>query len=274
MLFAENFAEARQEGIQVIHDQYPYTCNMTTLNACMPPWYFENGFRSMTEKLKDPEFRKKLRAEMEDASTPYDNYYLNAGGFGGVYVYSASKTPQAEGKFITEYAREIGKDEWEAFFDLCMENNCETGGVFSSMCEEDVCEIIRDPYCIVGSDGLTRSWKEKGHPRASGTFPHAITFFVKEKGILTLEQVIHKMTGLTAECLSVKNKGRIRDGYDADLLIFDYERLKDTATYSNPNSITEGIDYVFVNGELVWHDGQFTGLTPGRMLCHWERREG
>lgn len=266
--------EARQEGIQVICDQYPYTCNMTTLNACMPPWYFENGFRSMTDKLKSPEFRKKLRAEMEDASTPYDNYYLNAGGWGGVYVYSASKTPLAEGKFITEYARETGKDEWEAFFDLCVENNCETGGVFSSMCDEDVCEIIRDPYCIVGSDGLTRSWQEKGHPRASGTFPHAITYFVKEKGILTLEEAIHKMTGLTAEYLLVKNKGLIREGYDADLLIFDYDRLQDTATYSNSNSITEGIDYVFVGGEVVWHDKEFTGRTPGRVLGHGNRLQG
>lgn len=260
--------DARAEGIQVICDQYPYTCNMTTLNVCMPPWYFENGFRSMTEKLKDRKFRETIKAEMENPETPYDNYYLNAGGWGGVYVYSASKTPEAEGKFITEYASEIGKDPWETFFDLCVANNCETGGVYSSMCDEDVCEIILDPYCIVGSDGLTRSWSEKGHPRASGTFPHAITYFVKEKGIMTLEQVIHKMTGLTAEYLLIKNKGLIRDGYDADLLIFDYDRLQDTATYSNSNSITEGIDYVFVNGQLVYHDKQFTGVTPGRMIRH------
>ena len=260
--------EAREEGIQVICDQYPYTCNMTTLNACMPPWYFENGFRSMTEKLKDPEFREKLRAEMENPETPYDNYYLNAGGWKGVYVYSSPKTPQAEGKFITEYAEEIGKDPWEAFFDLCVANNCETGGVYSSMCDEDVCEIIQDPYCVVGSDGLTRSWKEKGHPRASGTFPHAITYFVKEKKIMSLEEIIHKMTGQTAEYLLVKNKGFIRQGYDADLLVFDYDRLQDTATYSNPNSVTEGIDYVFVNGELVYHDKQFTGAAPGRMIRH------
>ena len=260
--------EARAEGIQVICDQYPYTCNMTTLNACMPPWYFENGFSSMTEKLKDQEFRKKLRAEIEDPNTPYDNYYLNAGGWSGVYVYSSPKTPDAEGKFITEYAQEIGKDPWEAFFDLCVANNCETGGVYSSMCDEDVCEIIQDPYCVVGSDDLTRSWKEKGHPRASGTFPHTITYFVKEKGILTLEQAIHKMTGLTAEYLLVKNKGLIRNGYDADILIFDEERFRDTATYRNSNSITEGLDYVFVNGQLVYHDKKFTGAMPGRLIRH------
>ena len=94
---------------------------------------------------------------------------------------------------------------------MCVANNCETGGVYSSMCDEDVCEIIRDPYCIVGSDGLTRSWKEKGHPRASGTFPHVITYFVKEKKILTLEEAVNKMTGRTAEYLRIKNKGLIKE---------------------------------------------------------------
>ena len=205
---------------------------------------------------------------MEDPATPYDNYYLNAGGWGGVYVYSSSKTPEAEGCFITEYAESIGKDPWEAFFDLCVENNCETGGVYSSMCEEDVCEIFRDPYCIVGSDGLTRSWKEKGHPRASGTFPHVITYFVKEKKLVTLEEAIRKMTGLTAEYLHIKNKGLIKEGYDADLVLFDYDRLQDTATYKDSNSITEGIEAVYVNGVLVYKDKQFTGAAPGRMLRH------
>lgn len=260
--------QANDEGIPVICDQYPFTRNMTTLNACMPPWHFEKGFASMTAKLEDPAFRAELRAQMENPDTPYDNYYLNAGGWDGVYVYSASKTPLAEGKFISDYAKLLGKDPWEAFFDLCVANNCSTGGVYSSMCDEDVCEIIQDPYCIVGSDGLTRAWSEKGHPRASATFPHAITYFVKERKIMTLEQAVHKMTGLTAQYLAIRNKGLIREGYDADLVLFDYDRLQDTATYDNSNSITEGIDYVFVNGQLVYHDKKFTGSHPGKMIRH------
>lgn len=260
--------EANDAGIKVICDQYPYTRNMTTLNACIPPWHFSDGFTSMTAKLADPSFRKQLQTEMEDPATAYDNYYLNAGGWGGVYVSSASQTPLAEGRSIAEYAELIGEDPWKAFFDLCVKNNCSTGGVYSSMCDEDVCEIIQDPYCIIGSDALTRTWKEKGHPRASATFPHAINYFVKEKGILTLEQAIHKMTGLTAEYLLIRNKGVIKEGYDADLVIFDFDRLQDTATYANSNSLTEGIDYVFVGGELVYHDKEFTGRYPGRMLRH------
>ncbi len=260
--------EARMEGIDVFYDQYPYTCNMTHLNACIPPWYFDQGFDVITENLRDPEFRARLKKDMENPETKYDNYYLNAGGWSGVLVSSAPFTPVAEGKFISEYAEMTGKDPWDTFFDLMADNRCECGGVYSSMCEEDVCEIAMAPYCIVGSDGLTRSWKEKGHPRASGTFPHAITYFVKEKGIISLEHMIRKMTGLTADYLSIKNKGYIRDGYDADLVIFDYERLQDTATYSNPNSVTEGIDYVFTNGEIVCKYKKLTGIHSGKMIRH------
>lgn len=260
--------EANDEGLSVICDQYPYTRCMTTLNACMPPWYLSKGFDALAEELKDPEFRARIKAEMSDAATPYDNFYLNAGGWDGIYVYFATKTPKAEGRFITEYAELVGKDPWTAFFDLCVENNCTAGGVYSSMCDEDVCEIIRDPYCIVGSDGITRDWTEKGHPRTAATFPHTITYFVKEKGILTLEQAIHKMTGLTAKYLSVKNKGLIKEGFDADLVIFDYDRLQDTATYSDSNRITEGIDYVIVDGEIVYHDKHLTGKYPGRIIRH------
>ena len=260
--------DARAEGINVICDQYPYECNMTHLNACVPPWHFDQGFDVLTEKLRDSAFRAQLRREMEDPATPYDNYYLNAGGWGGVFVSSATATPAAEGKFIADYASEIGKDPWDTFFDIMAENRCSAGGVYSSMCTEDVCTVALDPCTIVGSDGLTRSWEEKGHPRASGTFPHAITYFVKEKGLLPLETMIRKMTGLTADYLAIKNRGYIRDGYDADLVLFDYDRLQDTATYTNPNSLTEGIDYVFVNGKCVYKDMQLTGVCSGRMVRH------
>jgi len=258
--------EANAQGIPVICDQYPFPRSMTTLNTCMPPWYFSDGFAAMTQRLRDPAFRKKLQAEMNDPNCGYNNNYLSSGGWDGVYVYLAAKTPEAEGRYISEYAELIGKDPFTAFFDLCVENNCSTGGVYSNMREEDVCEIVQDPYCIIGSDGLTRSWTEKGHPRASSTFPHAINWFVKEKKILTLEEVIRKMTGQTAEFFSIPNKGFLREGYDADLVLFDLDRLHNPATYSDPNRITEGMDYVFVDGKLVWKDSAFTGLNPARVL--------
>ena len=258
--------EANAQGCPVICDQYPFPRSMTTLNACMPPWYFSDGFAAMTERLKDPVFRAKVRAEMEDPNGGFDNSYLNSGGWDGVYVYLAAATPEAEGRTIAEYADFIGKDPWTAFFDLCVANKCSTGGVYASMSEDDVCDIIRDPYCIIGSDGLTRSWTEKGHPRASATFPHALNWFVKEKKILTLEECIRKMTGQTADFFGIAKKGYIREGYDADLVLFDFDRLHNPATYRDPNRVTEGMDLVFAAGQPVWEHGDFTGKTPGRVL--------
>lgn len=260
--------QANEEGIYTTCDQYPYPRNMTGLSACMPNWYFSEGRDAMARRLHDPDFRAKLRREMEDSATPYDNYYRNAGGWEGIYISSADKTPEIAGQFVSEYAASIGKDPWDAYFDLMMENGCVAGGVFCSMCEEDMCDIIRSPYCVVGTDGCTISWSHKGHPRASATFPHAINYYVKEKKILTLEQMIHKMTGLSAERLLVPNKGLLKEGYDADVLIIDYDHLKDLATYDDPNRLTEGMDYVIVNGKVVYHNMEFTGTYSGTFVKH------
>ena len=170
--------------------------------------------------------------------------------------------------FVSEYAEKLGKDPWDCYFDLMQENEFGASGVFCSMSEDDLCDIICSPYCVVGTDGDTLTWAGKGHPRASSTFPHAIDFYVRQKKVLTLEQMIHKMTGLTAERLLVPNKGLIRDGYDADLLILDMDHFRDKATYSEPNQQAEGIDYVIVGGEIVYHDLAFTGATPGQFILH------
>ena len=263
--------KANDEGTLVFLDQYPYERCMTTLNVCMPPHYFSDGFAAMAERLKDKAFRAQVKREMCDPATPYDNFFLHCGEtpedcFAGIFVYLASKTPEAEGHTLAEYAELVNKDPFEAFFDLCVENGCETGGVYAAMSDEDVCEIIKDPYCIVGSDGLTRAWNEKGHPRASGTFPHAITHFVKEKHLFSKEEMIRKMTGASADFLKIDDRGYLRDGYAADLLVLDYANLRDTATYTDPNRQTEGIEHVFVNGVEVYHGKEFTGKYSGRLL--------
>lgn len=258
--------QANDEGVHVTCDQYPYTRNMTSLYSCMPNWHFSRGMGHVADMLKDEAFRKTVRAEMEDPATPYDNYYLNAGGWGGVYITSMPKTKDAAGMFVSEYAQKIGKDPWEAYFDLMVENNCGGAGVYCSMCDDDVCDIIRSPYCVVGTDGINAAWSVPGHPRGSSTFPHAINYFVKEKKILTLEKMIHKMTGLTAERLRFAGKGLLKEGYDADVVIFDFDRLHDLATYDDPNRLTEGMEYVIVNGQCVYENMALTGKYSGRLL--------
>lgn len=261
-------AQANAEGLHVTCDQYPYTCNMTGLSPCMPNWLFSAGKDQVALKLRDSAFRADVRRQMEDPASPYDNYYLDAGGWDGVLIADMACRPEAEGLTITQYAESIGKDPWEAYFDLMAESGCSGQAVYSSMCEDDLYDIIRSPYCVVGTDGCNTSWAGKGHPRASCTFPHAINLYVKEKKLFSLETMIHKMTGLTAERLRVPGKGLLREGYDADVLILDYDRLHDPATYQNPNQKPEGVDAVFVNGQCVYENMAFTGVYSGRVIRH------
>ena len=234
-------AQAVEEGIRVTCDQYPYTCNMTTLGACMPPWHFDQGAAALSQRLKDPLFRQQVRQEMADENTPYDNYYLNAGGWQGVLVASAPNSPCAEGKTIEAYAKELGQDPFAVFFDLMVENQNACIAVYSSMCDEDVFDIALAPNTVVGTDGLARSLQEKGHPRAYATFPHAIHYFVKEHHIMSLEEMIHRMTGLPAQRFHLPTKGVLANGMDADLLVIDYDQFQDMATYTDSNALTQGL---------------------------------
>ena len=260
--------KAIEEGISVTCDQYPYTWNQTALNICIPPWHFDKGVAAMAQMLTDPAMRQKVRQEMEDTSCRYDNFYHNAGGWEGVVVTSSPNTPGCVGKSIAQYAKETGKDPWDTYFDILVENDGDSSAIFNSMTDENLFAVIRNPNVVVGSDGLIRSGEDRTHPRAYGTCPRAINYFVKENHILTLEEMIRKMTSLPAQRLGFASKGVIREGYDADLVVFDYEKLEDTATYLSPIGLTKGIDFVIVNGQLVWQDGNFTGNFPGKIIPH------
>ena len=127
-------------------------------------------------------------------------------------------------------------------------------------------EIAQSPFCVIGTDGCSPSWKGFGHPRASAAFPWAIEYFVKDKKVFSLEEMIRKMTSLTADRLRVPNKGLLRDGYDADVLVLDYEGLKVHASYADPHRKTEGIDRVIVGGKTVYQDMEFTGVFSGSLV--------
>ena len=264
----ERIERAVRDGLQVTCDQYPYTCNQTALNIIVPPWYFDRGVEEMAKALSDPGMRKRIRQEIEDPDCKYDNFYQNAGGWDGVLVTSLPETPAAQGKTIAEYADEQGKDPWTVFFDILEENRGDGSAVFNTMKDENLFTVIKNPNTIVGSDGLTRAGNEKGHPRAYGTMPRAINYYVRENNVMSLETMIYKMTGLPARRLGFRSKGILKEGYDADLLILDYDHFYDRATYVEPCALTDGIEYVFVNGEVVWHNKQFTGATPGKVISH------
>ena len=139
------------------------------------------------------------------------------------------------------------------------------------MCEQDVFEIALAPNTVVGTDGLVRSMTEKGHPRAFATFPHAINYFVKEHHIMSLEEMIRRMTSMPAQRFHLPTKGVLANGMDADILVIDYDRFVDRATYTNSNALTEGLRYVIVNGEVVLKDQALTGAVPGKFIPHTQQ---
>lgn len=259
--------EANASGMLVTADQYPYEANMTDLNICIPPQYFnDGGVDGMVEILKDPEMRDKVKADMQDINCGYDNFYLNAGGFDNIFIAGCPEVPEADGKFVSEYARILGKDPFDTYFDLLIANGGRANGIYFTMGEEDMERIISNPNVCVGTDGTCRTLDEKTHPRTFATFPKAIRYYHKEKKLFTLSEMIHKITGFVAERANLKGKGFIKEGYDADLVLFDYNSLKDTPTYSNPVQMCDGIEYVIVGGKIVYQDKKTTGEYPGKIL--------
>ncbi|MBR4767571.1 MAG: D-aminoacylase [Lachnospiraceae bacterium] len=262
----EEIEKARAEGITVTVDQYPYDASMTILHACIPPWYFSKGNAYVAELLRDPAERARIRREMENPASDYENCYLNCGSFENITISLAPANPDAEGLSVQEYADKIGKDPFDTFFDLILDNKFLASACYHCIGEEDMERIFLLPYSVVGTDGLVYSMNGKCHPRGWGSMVHAIYVYCKKRGLISLESVIRKISALPAEIYHLKGKGRILDGYDADLVLFDEERLKDTATYLDPARTAEGIDMVFVGGECVLKDGKLTGKTPGRII--------
>ena len=258
--------KARAEGLDITCDQYPYNCSMTIYTPCMPPWHFTEGTEALVDKLHDPQLRARIRAEMDDPASDYENFYRNSGGWEGVTLCFCPKTPEAEGKSVAAYAAEMGKDPFEAYFDLVIANRGVGTAVYHSISDDDIFDIIRLPYVMVGSDGLVGSREEKCHPRGWGTMVRAICAFTKDAPILPLETLIHRNTAMAAARFGLKNKGLLQDGFDADLVLFDYENLQDNATYATPNTLAGGIHRVIIAGETVYQDGQLTGATPGKLL--------
>ena len=258
--------EARAEGIRVTCDQYPYTASQTHLSVCAPPKYYSNGLSGMLAYLQDPATRAQIKAEMNDPATPYDNFYLHAGGWEGVLISDAPYSPEAQGKTVAQLAAERDQDPFDTFCDILIANRGVATAIYFTMSEEDVFAIIRDEAVMVGTDGIVKSMTDKSHPRAYGTFPRAIRYFVKEHHLMPLEAMIRKMTGFPAETMGLKHKGLIRDGYDADLVILDYDAVSDKADYLHPNEPADGIDCVIVAGQVVYRDKTLTGAAPGKTI--------
>lgn len=253
--------DARARGVDITFDVYPYTASSTALNVCLPIEFFTHG-PDMPRLLRDPAVRAQLRPQMEQM----DGRLVHCGGWSGIQITDAPKTPQACGLTVADYAAQLGQDPFETFFDLVAENGFAAQAVFFSMGEEDLQRIVLDENAVIGTDTVIHDLETPTHPRGMASFPKAIRYFVRDKKLLSLEAMIHKMTGLPAQRFGLKGKGILADGYDADLLLINPETIADKATYTDSLQLCQGIERVIVGGETVYQDQKLTGAAPGKFL--------
>ncbi len=249
-------------GVKVTIDLYPYTASCTNLNVCLPRHMFAAGPEKMKEMLRDPALRAKLVPEMKEM----DGRLRHCGGWDGILLSAIPSDPSAEGKTVADYAKSLGKDPYDAYFDLVAEDGYDAMAIYFSMDEDDLRRILLCEHTVIGTDSLLMNMTDPTHPRGLGAFPKCLRQYVREENLLSLEAMIRKMTGLPAERYGIRNKGLIKEGYDADLVLFDPETVRDCATYTDSLLLADGIERVIVSGETVYQDKKLTGKTPGKFL--------
>jgi len=263
----ELIGEARRNGIDIAADQYPYTATSTTLRSILPPWVSEGGLSRTIERLEDKDMRARIKEEIlaPDADW-WENQLENCGGPENAVLLYTPETPDYQGKSLLEISGITGKDFLDTAFDIIIQNRgCDTACYFE-VSEEDVRYAMRSPLVMIASDSIPPAPGARCHPRANGTFPRVLGKYVREEGILSLEQAVWKMSGFPASRLGLRNKGLIRTGMDADLVVFDHQEVSDGADYNHPDRDPEGILYVFVHGEKVLDRGTYTHRTPGKVI--------
>lgn len=254
---------ARERGLDVTCDVYPYTAGSTTLTSLLPPWVLEGGIPRALERLSDIDTRKRIRKELEKEREGWDNLVAST-GWDSVYISSAG-APDLEGKHLARIAEERSREPAECMMDLLLENAGEVGIVFFHMDEEDVEQVVAWERSLIASDSL-HCGAEKPHPRLYGTFPRLIAKYARERGVLTLEQAVRKMTSFPAQRFGFDRRGLIAPGYVADLVVFDPAEIRDIADYENPKRYPTGISSVLVGGHRVIEDGVHLGTRAGVVL--------
>lgn len=270
----ETIEKARARGLDVAADMYLYTAGGTSLSAVVPSWASDGGREKMLERLKDPATRTRLKKEVKTGSPGWWNIIEAAGGWKQVVVASigSPELKRFENKNIEQIAKEWNKEPADAAFDLIVESNNRAGALYFMMSESDVEMALKFPWVSLGSDAAASpqpvdpNTMGNGHPRGYGNFPRVIAEYVRKKKVITLPEAIRKMTSWPATRLRLPSRGVIKEGNWADVVIFDYDKIQDNATYEYPFRPPTGIDIVMVNGQVVIENGKHTGARPGQVL--------
>ena len=260
---------ARAEGLDVTGDVYPYTASSTSLRTLLPDWVLEGGVDQMLARIEDPAVRGRIRTELEAPVTGQS--LLDRIGWDNVMIAWCPARKDAEGRRIAELAAARKLDPLDAVFELLRDARGVASMILFQLDEADLRRALSHPHVMIGSDGsaLATSGEMsagKPHPRSYGTFPRVLGEYVREQRVLSLPEAVHKMTGLPARRLGLRDRGVIRVGARADLVLFDPRRIADLATFEDPHRYPAGIEHVLVNGSIVVKDGEHTGSLPGRLL--------
>ena len=265
--------KARQSGLDITADTYAYTAWFNTFSAFIPPWAHDGGDAKLIERLKDPAMRARIRQEMQTPSKTWDNEWQEIAGPDAILV-SVVHNPKLralQGKTIAQIAKLWNKDPMDTVFDLLIEDDAFTSVAVFGMSEPDVLLALQQPWVSgcndsqgTAPDGLLG--REHPHPRAYGTFPHILRKYVREDGKLRLEEAIRKFSALPAQRMRLTDRGVLKKGLWADIVIFDPATIRDRATFENPNQVSEGMQYVLVNGVPVIERGKQTDALPGHVL--------
>jgi N-acyl-D-amino-acid deacylase len=268
----ERVEAARAEGLRISADMYTYTAGATGLDAAMPPWVQKGGLEEWIARLRDPGIRARVREEMLTPTDDWENLHLAAGPEQMVLLdFKSPRLRHLQGRTLAEVAAERGAHPADVAIDLVIEDGSRVGVAYVLMSEDNVRRKVALPWVSFGSDAGAPAaeglfLRTSTHPRAYGTFARLLGRYVRDEGLVPLEEAIRRLTGLPAENLGLTERGQLEPGFFADLAVFDPDRITDHATFDDPHRYATGMVHVFVNGEQVVRDGEHTGALPGRVV--------
>lgn len=269
----DRIERARREGLVITADMYTYTAGATGLDAAMPPWVQEGGYEEWAGRLRDPAIRERVMAEMRTPADDWENLYAAAGSPDRVLLlaFKNERLKPLTGKTLGEVARLRGTAPEATAIDLVIEDGSRVGAAYFLMSEENIRRQITLPWLSFGSDEASPApedpfLKSNPHPRAYGNFARLLGRYVRDEGLIPLEEAIRRLTSLPADNLRIDRRGALKPGYFADVVVFDSGQIRDHATFEEPHQYSTGMIHVFVNGTQVLREGEHTGATPGRVV--------
>jgi N-acyl-D-amino-acid deacylase len=265
--------DARRRGLKITADMYMYPAGSTGLNAALPPWALDGGYEELFKRLQDPATRRKIIDAIRTPTDEWENLYLAAGSPERVLLvgFKTEKLKPLTGKTLAEVARVRGTSPEETIVDLMLEDRTRVDAVYFLMSEENIEKQLRQPWVSLGSDAASMATegvflKSSTHPRAYGNFARLLGHYVRDRKVLTLADAVRRLSGLPATNLGLADRGYLRPGMFADVVVFDPATIADRATFEKPHQYAVGVHHVFVNGVQVLRDGEHTNAKPGRAL--------